>query len=126
TSPSITLPGRYDTGFPAASVAEGAVWLAVTCTPARIRSGGLGWAEPLGADAGVPAWPARSTSARPVSAITSAAVTVAAAVHSRPTAPRCGPAAAPVAGASFAGAEAAPASAERSWGVNSRQEAYRS
>src|SRR5439155_4338250 len=119
TSPSITLPGRYDTGFPAASVAEGAVWLAVTCTPARIRSGGLGWAEPLGADAGVPAWPARSTSARPVSAITSAAVTAAAAIHSRPTAPRarpadgtCGPAAAPVAGASFAGAEAAPASAE--------------
>src|SRR2546423_9436931 len=79
TFPSITFLGRYDTTLPLPSVDEGAVWVAVTCTPSLIRCG-TGVPEEGGGDDPAPP-PPRAASPTPASAMPTTATTASEATH---------------------------------------------
>jgi len=122
--PSKKTRGDPMLGFPAASVEDGAVLLAVTCTPSRISGGAATddevlWAGPRSRDA---------RNATPATATMMTVATTAATAHvDRPPDPGVdavlGAGLGAAASGTFAGGESVPASARSRSCVNSRQDA---
>src|SRR5438132_10978566 len=115
----MTFAGTYVTGFPAASVEEGAVRLAVACTPSRINVAAT--------DDDPPRAGPRSRAPRSTAPATAMRMTVATATidtrFDRPTDRGAGALLGALARGSFAGGRVGPANASRRSCANSRQDA---